>query len=55
MGGEALGPWSLDALEKGDARGMRQKWADGWVGEHPLRGKAWGSTHGGETRKGDNS
>ena len=31
----------LDAPEKGDARGVRQEWVNGWA-------------HGGETRKGNN-
>jgi hypothetical protein len=45
----------LDALEKRNARGERQEWVSGWVGEHDLRGKGDGRgwrVHGGNTGKG---
>jgi hypothetical protein len=42
--------WWFDATEKGDARGVRQEWVDGcvgeWVGEYPLREEGEGELGG---------
>jgi hypothetical protein len=45
--GKPLVLWRLDALEMGDARGVRQEWVGGWVKEYPLRGKEEGGGMGG--------